>query len=103
MFRAGTFIAGTFNLGKDMDGMVGYINFKEKPVMFALELAAKDAGLIARMGQHLKVPTPVAESVAEVFRKAEKAGLAKRDWSDLVQFMESIAGVQFSLGESSCP
>ncbi len=86
-----------------MDGMVEYINYKEKPVMFALELAAKDARLIASMGQQLGVPTPVAESIAEVFRAAEKNGLAKRDWSDLVQFMESSAGVQFNLGESSCP
>ena len=80
-----------------IDNMVEYLNIKEKPVMFGLSLAAKDAGLITQMGKDLGVPTPVANSIADVYQQAIAAGLSQKDWSALEGFMEKQAGAILSI------
>ena len=80
-----------------IDNMVEYLNIKEKPVMFGLALAAKDAGLIKDMGDRLGVPTPVAHSIADVYQQALAAGLAQKDWSALEGFMEKKSGATLQI------
>lgn len=80
-----------------IDNMVEYLNIKEKPVMFGLALAAKDAGLIKDMGDRLGVPTPVAHSIADVYQQALAAGLAQKDWSALEGFMEKQSGATLQI------
>jgi 3-hydroxyisobutyrate dehydrogenase-like beta-hydroxyacid dehydrogenase len=80
-----------------IDNMVEYLNVKEKPVMFGLSLAAKDAGLIEQMGKQLGVPTPVAHSIADVYQQAIAAGLAQKDWSALEGFMEKQSGATLAI------
>jgi 3-hydroxyisobutyrate dehydrogenase-like beta-hydroxyacid dehydrogenase len=85
--------AGNFYI----DNMVEYLNIKEKPVMFGLALAAKDAGLIKDMGDRLGVPTPVAHSIADVYQQAIAAGLSQKDWSAIEGFMEKQSGAQLTI------
>ena len=80
-----------------IDNMVEYLNIKEKPVMFGLALAAKDAGLIKDMGDRLGVPTPVAYSIADVYQQAIAAGLSQKDWSALEGFMEKQSGATLQI------
>lgn len=80
-----------------IDNMVEYLNIKEKPVMFGLALAAKDAGLITQMGKDLGVPTPVATSIADVYQQAIAAGLSQKDWSALEGFMEKQSGATLTI------
>jgi len=80
-----------------IDNMVEYLNIKEKPVMFGLSLAAKDASLIEQMGKQLGVPTPVAHSIADVYQQAIAAGLAQKDWSALEGFMEKQSGATLTI------
>jgi 3-hydroxyisobutyrate dehydrogenase-like beta-hydroxyacid dehydrogenase len=80
-----------------IDNMVEYLNIKEKPVMFGLSLAAKDAGLIEQMGKQLGVPTPVAHSIASVYQQAMAAGLSQKDWSALEGFMEKQSGASLTI------
>ena len=71
-----------------MDRMVEGINKRGRPPQFALGLAAKDAGLVTDAAREAGVPAPVASAIEGVFRAAAEAGLAERDWSDLVEWME---------------
>jgi 3-hydroxyisobutyrate dehydrogenase-like beta-hydroxyacid dehydrogenase len=79
------------------DTMVEYINIKEKPVMFGLQLAAKDASLIEALGQQLEVPSPVADTIASVFDQAQQAGLGDKDWSALENLMEQQANITLNI------
>jgi 3-hydroxyisobutyrate dehydrogenase-like beta-hydroxyacid dehydrogenase len=72
--------AGNFYL----DRMVEHIDERGRPPMFALELAAKDAGLIVETGRALGVPTPAGGAVLQVLAGAVAAGLGGCDWSELV-------------------
>ena len=67
-----------------LDRMVDGIDERDRPTQFALELAAKDAGLIVETGRALGVPTPAGGAVLQVLVGAIAAGLGDRDWSDLV-------------------
>jgi len=80
-----------------IDNMVEYLNVKEKPVMFGLSLAAKDAGLIEQMGKNLGVPTPVAHSIAAMYQQAMAAGLSQKDWSAIEGFMEKQSGATLTI------
>ena len=80
-----------------MDRMVEGINQRGGPPSFALELAAKDAGLIRDLAEDSHVPAPVAAAITEVFRSAVAAGLGERDWSDIVELIEAQADVRLEL------
>ena len=49
-----------------LDRMVESIDDRDRPTQFALELAAKDAGLIVDRGRALGVPTPAGAAVLQV-------------------------------------
>ena len=71
-----------------IDRQVETIDGRGRPTQFALELAAKDAGLIVASGEELGVPTPVAAAVRGVLDRAVEQGLGDADWSELVTFAE---------------
>lgn len=83
-----------------MDRMVEGINERGRPPQFALELAAKDAGLIRDLARESGVPAPVAGAIAEVLHAAVAEGLGHRDWSDLVEHLEQAAGLRLQLPPS---
>jgi 3-hydroxyisobutyrate dehydrogenase len=73
------------------------INERGKPTQFALELAAKDAGLIRDLAAGAGVPAPVTAAMVEVLEDAVAQGLGDRDWSDLVLAAEARGGVDLHL------
>ena len=75
------------------DRMVEGINERGRPTQFALELAAKDAGLLLDLAREAAVPTPLGAAVADVLAAAVSAGLGERDFTDLVELIERQAGV----------
>jgi 3-hydroxyisobutyrate dehydrogenase-like beta-hydroxyacid dehydrogenase len=76
-----------------IDRQVETIDGRGRPTQFALELAAKDAGLIVDWGNELGAPTPVAAAVKGVLDGAVANGLGGADWSELVAVAEQQAGV----------
>ncbi len=83
-----------FYLDRGVEG----INSRGAPTEFALELAAKDAGLILEVGRDAAVPLPIASAVHQVLVTAKSLGLGGHDWSDLAEVMERTTGVQLRLG-----
>jgi 3-hydroxyisobutyrate dehydrogenase-like beta-hydroxyacid dehydrogenase len=77
-----------------LDRMVETIDQRDRPTQFALDLAAKDAGLIVDRGRALGVPTPAGAAVLQVLVGAMAAGLGDRDWSDLVAVAERQGDVE---------
>jgi len=77
--------------------MVEGINERGRPTQFALALAAKDAGLLLDVARDLGVPTPAAAQVAQAFVTAVAAGLGERDFTDIVEVMERLAGVELRI------
>jgi 3-hydroxyisobutyrate dehydrogenase-like beta-hydroxyacid dehydrogenase len=77
-----------------LDRMVEGIDTRDRPAQFALELAAKDAGLIVDRGRALGVPTPAGAAVLQVLVGAMAAGLGDHDWSDLVAVAERQGDVE---------
>jgi len=75
------------------DRMVEGINERGRPTQFALELAAKDAGLLLDLAREAAVPTPLGAAVADALAAAVSAGLGERDFTDLVELIERQAGV----------
>jgi len=65
---------------------------------FAIELAAKDAGLMLEVGRQASVPLPLASAVHQMLVYAKAQGLGGRDISDLVEVMERAAGLRLELG-----
>jgi 3-hydroxyisobutyrate dehydrogenase-like beta-hydroxyacid dehydrogenase len=88
VFRTGG--AGNFYL----DRMVEGIDTRGRPTSFALELAAKDAGLIVDMGRAVGVPTPAGAAVLQVLVGAVAAGLGDADWTELPSAAERQGGVE---------
>lgn len=80
-----------------IDRMVELMNERHRPTSFALELAAKDAGLFLDVARERGVPTPTAAAVAQVLVGAVGAGLGERDFTDLVELIERNAGVELRL------
>ena len=76
-----------------IDRQVETIDGRGRPAQFALELAAKDAGLIVGTGNELGAPMPVAAAVRGVLDRVVEAGLGGADWSELVAFAEQQAAV----------
>ena len=79
--------------GLDLRTMVEGINERGRPTQFALELAAKDAGLLLDLAREAAVPTPLGAAVADALAAAVSAGLGARDFTDLVELIERQAGV----------
>ena len=84
-------IAGASNFF--IDRQVETIDGRGRPTQFALELAAKDAGLIVDWGRELGAPTPVGAAVKGVLDGAVANGLGGADWSELVAVAEDEADV----------
>ena len=80
-----------------MDRMVEGINERGRPTDFALELAAKDAGLLIDLARELAVPTPDAAEVAQAHVAARSLGFGQRDFTDLDEDVEKLAGVTLRL------
>ena len=80
-----------------IDRAVEGINQRERPTQFALELAAKDAGLIQQVANASGMPLVMADAMVEVLGDAVDRGLGDRDWSDLVVAAEARAGVELRL------
>jgi 3-hydroxyisobutyrate dehydrogenase len=80
-----------------IDRMVELINERRRPTQFALELAAKDAGLFLEMARGCGVPTPAAAQVAQALVAAVGAGLGARDFTDLDELIERQAGLELRL------
>lgn len=80
-----------------IDRMVEGINERGRPTDFALELAAKDAGLLLDVARDLGVPTPVAAEVAQALVAAKAFGLGDRDFTEIVEVIERLAGVKLHL------
>ena len=80
-----------------MDRMVEGINERGRAPQFALELAAKDAGLIEELSGSLDVPAPIGSQIHQILIAAVEGGLGGRDWSDLVEHAERQAGLELSI------
>jgi 3-hydroxyisobutyrate dehydrogenase-like beta-hydroxyacid dehydrogenase len=76
-----------------IDRQVETIDGRGRPTQFALELAAKDAGLFVEWGRTLGAPMPVGAAVKDVLDRAVANGLGGADWSELVAVAEQQAGV----------
>jgi 3-hydroxyisobutyrate dehydrogenase-like beta-hydroxyacid dehydrogenase len=79
------------------DRMVEGINERGRPTQFSLALAAKDAGLLLDVAREHGVPTPAAAQVAQAFVAAVGAGLGERDFTDIVELIERLAGIQLRI------
>jgi 3-hydroxyisobutyrate dehydrogenase-like beta-hydroxyacid dehydrogenase len=77
-----------------LDRLVENIDTRNAPTQFALELAAKDAGLIVETGRALGVPTPTGAAVLQVLVGAIAGGLGDHDWGDLVAVAERQGDVE---------
>lgn len=64
---------------------------------FAIELAAKDAGLMLEVGRQSSVPLPLASAVHQMLVYGKAHGLGDHDISDLVEVMEHAAGLRLDL------
>jgi 3-hydroxyisobutyrate dehydrogenase-like beta-hydroxyacid dehydrogenase len=91
MLRTGG--AGNFYIQMGVEA----IEKRGSPTEFALELAAKDAGLMLELGRALGVPTPVTAQVAQVLVSAVGAGMGDKDWSELPALLERQAAHRFQL------
>lgn len=80
-----------------IDRMVELINERGRPTQFALNLAAKDAGLFLEVARDCGVPTPAAAQVAQALVAAVGAGLGDKDFTDLVELVERNAGLELRL------
>ncbi|HUC36969.1 MAG TPA: NAD(P)-dependent oxidoreductase [Acidimicrobiales bacterium] len=80
-----------------LDRRVEEINQRGRPAEFAIELAAKDAGLMLELAREVGVPAPVASAVHDMFVFAKAQGLGDRDISDLVEVTERSAAVELRL------
>lgn len=85
--------AGNFYL----DRMVEGIATRGAPTQFALELAAKDAGLILDLARENGVPMALAGGAAQTLVTAVGSGLGGADWSELPAVIERLANLEFQL------
>ena len=72
-----------------IDRAVEGINVRNKPVQFALGLAAKDAGLIQEVATGAGVSASIAAAMVEVLSDVVARGLGDHDWGDLVLAAEA--------------
>ena len=77
-----------------LERQVETVGERGRAAAFALELAAKDAGLIVETGRALDVPTPVGAAVRQILLDAVAAGFGSADWRDLPAVAEQAAGIE---------
>ena len=82
-----------------IDRQVETIDGRNRPTQFALELAAKDAGLIVETGNAVDAPMPVGGAIKGVLDAAVLQGFGGADWSELVTFAERQADVTLRWNE----
>ena len=80
-----------------LERRVDEIGTRGRPADFAMDLAAKDAGLMLEVGRQSGVPLPVASAVHQMLVYAKAQGLGGHDISDLVEVMERATGVPLVL------
>lgn len=80
-----------------IDRAVEGINQRNKPVQFALGLAAKDAGLIQQVATDAGVSASIAAAMVEVLSDVVARGLGDHDWGDLVLAAEARGGVELTI------
>jgi 3-hydroxyisobutyrate dehydrogenase-like beta-hydroxyacid dehydrogenase len=80
-----------------VDRAVEGINQRDRPAQFALDLAAKDAGLIQQVADEHGVSAVMASAMVEVLQDVVARGLGERDWSDLVVAVEQRSGVELTI------
>ena len=80
-----------------IDRAVEGINNRNRPAQFALDLAAKDAGLIEQVAAASGVPASMAAAMTEVLEDAVTRGLGDHDWSDLVLVAEARGNVELAI------
>ena len=80
--------ASNFYIDRAVEG----IGVRDRPVQFALGLAAKDARLIDELARSADVPAPIAAALASVLGDAVERGLGDRDWGDRVVAAEARSG-----------
>jgi 3-hydroxyisobutyrate dehydrogenase-like beta-hydroxyacid dehydrogenase len=80
-----------------LERRVEEISERGRPAEFAMELAAKDAGLMLEIGEETGVPLPVASAVHQMLSYAKAQGLGGHDISDLAEVMERAASVKLYL------
>jgi 2-hydroxy-3-oxopropionate reductase len=85
------------------DRMVEGIDQRNRPTQFALSLAAKDAGLFVDLARQAGVPVPVSAQIAQGLVAAVAAGMGERDFTDLVELIERMAGVKMQLARGEGP
>lgn len=81
-----------------LERRVEQIDQRGRPAEFALEMAAKDAGLMVEAGREAGAPMPVASALLQVLSFAVAQGLGGRDISDLVEVAERAAATELRLG-----
>ncbi len=80
-----------------IDRAVEGINQRGKPAQFALDLAAKDAGLIREVADRHGVSSAMATAMVDVLGDIVARGLGSHDWSDLVVAAEQRGGVELAI------
>jgi 3-hydroxyisobutyrate dehydrogenase-like beta-hydroxyacid dehydrogenase len=68
---------------------------------FALKLMLKDAGLIEKFGDSLKLPIPALRVVKKNLAAAVDLGFGKENASALIKALEKEAGVEVSAHSAS--
>jgi 3-hydroxyisobutyrate dehydrogenase-like beta-hydroxyacid dehydrogenase len=89
--------AGNFYIDRAVEG----IGRRGVPTEFALELAAKDAGLILDLARENGLPMPLASGAAQTLVTAVGAGLGQADWSELPAVIERQGDLAFELAPAS--
>jgi 3-hydroxyisobutyrate dehydrogenase-like beta-hydroxyacid dehydrogenase len=80
-----------------IDRAVEGINQRGKPAQFALDLAAKDAGLIQEVAEGHGVSAAMASAMVDVLGDIVARGLGDHDWTDLVVAAEQRSGVELTI------
>ena len=86
-----------------LERRVEEITERGRPAEFAMELAAKDAGLMLEVGEQTGVPLPMASAIHQMLSFAKAQGLGGHDISDLVEVMERAADVRLHLRPPELP
>lgn len=84
-----------------IDRAVEGINQRGRPVQFALDLAAKDAGLIQEVAAGHGVSAAMAAAMVDVLGDIVQRGLGDHDWSDLVVAAEQRSGVELTIAPAA--
>lgn len=85
--------AGNFYTDRAVEG----IGHRADTAQFALELAAKDAQLIASLESQSGLSGRIAKTLQALLDDACAAGMGRRDWTALPAFFEEEGGVEFVL------